>query len=528
MKESVPTRSKPVSGDVAQPPISEQRLHKLEVENLKNLRELCISFETKNITGILGPNGYGKSTILHVLASCFKPPKKEQKDYKFSNFFPPHSDNLWQGSKLKIVHTYRQGSQNPKDVETMYSKSKDRWMPIYERRPTRSVLYFGVDNCVPLIEAEKRNNAKINYSTNQISEEIINIILDKASFCLNIKYTAYTLNDTGRGKKFIGVEADGIKYSALSMSAGEQKIFSLLEKVFRAEKYSLILIDELDLLLHDSAMKKLINVVAERAENKKLQVVFTTHRESVLDLSNLINIRHVFSKCIRSKTYCLEDTKPDAIYRLTGIRLKPIEVFVEDDLAMAIVKKVTGELGIAKHVSIQRFGAAINCFTLLAALLLRDENCENSIFILDGDVYITEEEQENHLKKVLTGDDEKAKSLRQDGCKKIKSLKLPPNTNPEKYIHSIIIGLEHTNNKEHNEIIGIAKEINVVEDNHQYVDGIIAQLGYERSVGLSKIIELISSTREWIDYVADVKEWLDSKKGLVEETMLEGNSQTTQ
>ncbi|MGB8690990.1 MAG: AAA family ATPase [Microcoleus sp.] len=496
--------------------ISQQRLHKLEIEKIKNIRDFCISFETKNITGILGPNGYGKSTILHVLASCFKPANKEEKDYKFSNFFPPHPDNQWQGSQLKIIHTYREDSQQYENVETIYSKNVDRWMPIYARRPTRSVLYFGVDSCVPLIEAAKRNNANIKYVTNQVNEQIINTILSKASYCLNRKYTAYTTNHTGRGTFFIGVESDGIRYSALSMSAGEQKIFLLLDKVFRAEKYSLILIDELDLLLHDSAMKNLMKVVAERAKEKNLQVVFTTHRESVLELSDSINIRHIYSS--GERTFCFNDTKPDAIQRLTGKQPKTIEVFVEDDLAMAIVKKVTGQLRISRHVSICSFGAAINCFTLLAALLLRGENCENSIFILDGDVYTTTEQQQSQLKKILTGDDEKAKSLRQAGCEKIKSLKLPENTNPEKYIHSIIIGLNNTDNEEYNEIIEAAKQINYVDDDHKYVDLIIEKFSWDRSVGLSKIIDLISSTHEWIDYVADVKDWLESKKVLVEET----------
>ena len=497
--------------------ISQQRLHKLEIEKIKNIRDFCISFETKNITGILGPNGYGKSTILHVLASCFKPANKKEEDYKFSNFFPAHADNLWQGSKLTIFHTYREGDQLSENVETIYGKSVDRWKPIYARRPTRSVLYFGVDSCVPLIEAEKRNNAKINYSTNQVSEQIINTILDKASYCLNRKYTAYTTNHTRRGKNFIGVESDGIRYSALSMSAGEQKIFLLLDKVFRAEKYSLILIDELDFLLHDSAMKNLMTVVADRAEEKKLQVVFTTHRESVLELSDSINIRHIYSS--GERTFCFNDTKPDAIQRLTGKQPKTIEVFVEDDLAMAIVKKVTGQLRISRHVFICSFGAAINCFTLLAALLLRGENCENTIFILDGDVYTTTEQQESQLKRNLTGDDEKAKLLRQVGSKKIKSLKLPANTNPEKYIHSIIIGLNNTENEEYNEIIEAAKQINYVDDAHKYVDLIIEKFSWDRSVGLSKIIDLISSTNEWIDYVADVKDWLESKKVLVEETV---------
>lgn len=494
--------------------ISQQRLHKLEIGKLKNIKDVCISFEVKNITGILGPNGYGKSTVLHALACCFQPPNEEREDYKFSNFFPPHPDALWEGSELSIVHTYRQGSQLHENVEKPYGKSSDRWKPIYKRRPTRNVHYFGVDSCVPLIEAEKRN-VKINYSTSKVSEDIINIILEKASYCLNRQYTAYNIHDPGRGKKFIGVEAEGIRYSALSMSAGEQKIFLLLEKIFRANKYSLILIDELDLLLHDSAMKNLIKVISERVQSHHLQVVFTTHRESIIELSNLINIRHIFGTS--EKTLCFNETKPDAINRLTGIQPKLIEVFVEDDLAVAIVKKVAGQLGICRHISVQRFGAAINCFTILAGLLLRGESCENSIFLLDGDVYKTKREQEERLKAVLTGDDENAKSLRQAGYEKIKCLNLPEDIKPEKYIHSIIIKLDKMTSDEYSEIIEVAQQIVVVDDSHKYVDDIIDKLGWDRGAGLSKIIDLVSSTQEWTNYVADVKDWLTSKKVLVQE-----------
>ncbi len=89
---------------------SQQRLHKLEIKKLKNIQDLIISFESKNVTAILGPNGSGKSTILHALACCFQPQigSKEKANYKFTDFFPPHSETLWQGSELKIVHTYRE------------------------------------------------------------------------------------------------------------------------------------------------------------------------------------------------------------------------------------------------------------------------------------------------------------------------------------------------------------------------------------------------------------------------------------
>jgi len=500
--------------------ISQQRLHKLEIKKLKNIKDFCISFESKNLTGILGPNGYGKSTILHALACCFQPPTQEQKDYKFSDFFLPSPDALWKGSELKLVHTYRQtvgkSSQSHENVEQIYGKSSDRWKPIYKRRPTRNVHYFGVDSCVPLIESEKRN-VKINYSTKNISEGIIATILEKASYCLNRQYTAYNIHDPGKGRKFIGVEANGIRYSALSMSAGEQKIFLLLEKVFKAEKNSLILIDEPDLLLHDLAMKNLIEVISKRAQDYNLQVIFTTHRESIVELSDLINIRHIFGT--PEKTLCFDETKPDAINRLTGIQPRLIEVFVEDDLAIAIIKKVAGQLRISKHVSVQRFGAATNCFTVLAGLRLRGEDCDNSIFVLDGDIYRTQEEQQKRLEAVLTGNDEQAILLRESSLAKIKCLNLPENTAPEKYIHSIIIRLEDTDDEERNEIIEVAKQIIAVDNSHKFVDDIIQRLDWNRDVGLSKIIDLISSTQEWTNYVSNIHDWLTLKKALVQETI---------
>ncbi len=300
------------------------------------------------------------------------------------------------------------------------------------------------------------------------------------------------------------------------MSAGEQKVFMLLEKIFRAGKYSLILIEEIDLLLHDLAMRNLLKIIVKRCEDKNLQVVFTTHRESILELSDVINIRHICAT--PEKTLCFNETKPDAINRLTGKKLTPIEVFVEDNLAAAIVNKVAGQLGISRHIAIQRFGAAINCFTVLAGLFLTGESCENSIFILDGDVHKTREEQEKQLKNVLTGDDASAKDKRQLAIEKIISLNLPENVSPEKYIHRIIISLPNNENQEYNEIIKVAKEIESPEDKHEYVNAIIRKFNWDRKVGLSKIVDLISLAEEWNDYVASVRDWLSSKKDIVEES----------
>lgn len=492
--------------------VSQQVIHSMKVQNLKNLIDLEISFEPSPVTAILGPNGNGKSTILHALACAFSP-SDEGENYKFSWFFLPNTDALWNGSEMNIIHSYREGQNEHNNVIREYKKTQVRWTPRYANRPLRDVFYVGIDKCVPMIEAEKKQ-AKINYSTQVVNEEIINTILGKASIVLNRRYASYHVHEAS-GKEFIGVEADGLRYSALSMSAGEQKVFYILEKVFRAKKYSLILIDELDLLLHDQAMKKLIEVILERAADKKLQVIFTTHRESVLELEEKINIRHIV--CRPGKTLCFNETKPDAINRLTGVQPRPLEVFVEDDLASTIVKKVASQLRLARYVTTSRYGAAINCFTAVGGLLLGGESCEDSLFMLDGDVYRAEGEKRTSINRVLTGHDENVVQARETALSAIKQFTLPVDTKPEKYLHSLITAIDETEDEERNEIIEVAKAIVVVDEDHKYVNEIINRLGWERATGLSKIIDLVAITDEWPAYTNDLREWLESKSAVLRE-----------
>jgi len=343
---------------------------------------------------------------------------------------------------------------------------------------------------------------------------VIDNILRKASIVLNRTYTGYNVH-TASGKDFIGVEIEGLRYSALSMSAGEQKVFYILETIFRAGKYSLILVDELDLLLHDSAMKKLVEVLLERAKQKQLQIIFTTHRESILDLEEKVNIRHIINKS--GKTLCFNETKPDAINRLTGVQLKPLEVFVEDDLASTIVKKVAAQLRIAKYLTVNRYGAAINCFTTAGGLLLGGDACKDTLFVLDGDVYSTRNEKTAALNKVLTGHDQNVNEARAQAISLVKQFSLPENQQPERYIHSILVTMLETDDEERNEIIDVAREVEVVDDDHRYISDIIDRLGWDKNTGLSKIVDIVATSQQWYNYVYEVRTWLEGKADQVRE-----------
>jgi hypothetical protein len=358
-----------------------------------------------------------------------------------------------------------------------------------------------------MIELEKKQ-AKINYETNAMEEDVFNIILQQASQILNRRYLRYNIH-TASGKDFIGVEVEGLKYSALSMSAGEQKVFHILDKIYNAPKCSMILIDELDLLLHDKAMHSLIKSIHSRAVAKDLQIIFTTHRESVINLSRIVNIRHLFST--QTKTLCFNETKPDAINRLTGNQPKPIEIFVEDDLSAAVICKLASQLRGMRLISVQRFGAAINSFTAVAGLLFSNQDISNSLFVLDGDVYTSREDKETQLKRVITGTDELSRNYQERAQQVIKQYRLPNNMKPEPFLHQIISNMNGLLSEEQQEIVDAANNINVADDSHKYIDDIIHRLGFERSVGLSKIIDLVSTTDIWNDYTIDIRAWLQEK-----------------
>jgi len=206
---------------------SQQRVNSVYFESLKNLRDFSIDFNQTNLTAIMGPNGCGKSTVLHSLACCYQPINEtESINYKFSYFFLPTTHSTWQGSKFTLTHSYRVNKREYDNVTTDYRKKADRWIPIYKRRPSRYVSFIGIKTCVPKIEEESKKSL-IEYSTRPLSDNLSLKVKDSASLVMNRDYTFYNIHEA-TGREYIGVEYENTRYSSLSMGAGEQRIFFIL------------------------------------------------------------------------------------------------------------------------------------------------------------------------------------------------------------------------------------------------------------------------------------------------------------
>ena len=500
------------------PPRTGLSIHSMQVECLKNLQNLdLISFEDKPITGIFGPNCSGKSTILHALACLYQPPADSQQfDYKFSYFFLPNTDALWDGSKITVTHTFRFQTSTFERKKWVYQKKRHMWAPRADRRPSRHVVYIGVGSCVPQIEMEIQEN-KINYTTTTRTGDLARQTREALEKIFNRTYDELNEHLTGK-VTYKGLKSAGIRYSSLSMGAGEQRMLNILEAVFSSPKHSLILIDELDLLLHEEALHNFLEVLSKRAQDKNIQVVFTSHRECLLDHDELINIRHIHNT--PAKTRCLNETKPEALRRLTGKQEKPLEIFVEDDLATAIVNKVAASLGMKKVVKTIRFGAAKNSFTILAGMILQEQSVENSLFVLDGDEYRGEDLKRGQINLVLTGNAPKDDERRDNALSVMLDFGLPEGAKPEKYFHKMIIELDpSTLSLEEIEVQNLAKGIHAPMDKHDYLAKLYEILGYDNRGGLQKFMDMAIKSPLWDDYVLPVANWLEVKKPDVEEEL---------
>lgn len=491
---------------------SQQILKRIKIKKLKGLRNVEIDLSEKPLIAIMGANGSGKSTILHALA-CINKPVPGRNDYRFPMFFTPTTHSIWDGSNFRIFQDYRDEARVETDKITNFSKKRDRWAPPYDSRVERHISYIGIKTCVPKIEMEPYKS-KIGFSTTHFTDTISNQVKTLAGYVMNRNYDEYNEHKAWGNKQYIGVSTTGINYSSLSMGAGEQRIFYILSEVLRAPSYGLILIDEIDLLLHQDALFRLLEKLNERAIEKHLQIIFTTHAQSILKL-DFIAFRHIHQTV--EQTLCFDKTTPNALFRLTGQQERPLEIFVEDDLAAVIIKKICSENIMSKYVSIKNYGSVENSFTLASAMVLQnDANLENILIILDGDRHKTNEEKLNRIKKVLTGNQPEDDIRRNKALSKITQFVIQEGKAPETYFHESICNLD-TNllDEEKQDIVQSAKEIVNAGNSHNFFDNIIRRFDWNRQVGLTKLVDILAQTDEWNNIKSNVQSWLDSKRDLV-------------
>lgn len=505
----------------SQPPKpTQQKLLGIDVVKLKSLQDVSLDFSLSPLTAVMGSNCCGKTTVLHAIACGFKPLRGGDPDYKFPLFFRPNTDALWRDSDFTLRYSERIGAHVHSSLSQNYKKASDRWTPRYERRPERYTRFVSIGESVPDIDTVNLASM-IHYTRTENIDEIGRQVREVGGQVLNKFYDSlYKVTYAYRGKQSIGVKTSGQTYSGLSMSSGEQRVFRILEAVFSAPKFGLILVDEIDLFLHQDALQRLLLKLNEHCESQNKQLIFTTHFPPVADMYDkmcIYTLNRVPQKTVIWRGYSYE-----AMRHITGTQQQPIQCYVEDDVAELIVKCIGEELGILRFIQIGRYGPAENAFHVAAGLQLSGVNLDSMIAILDGDVYGLwnkgERCRKDRINKAITGTGPEHLAQRKKLIRRVRSFSPVVDANgklksPEQVLHSMLHSLDQervpTNRKVLHEV---ALSVVNVPERHAFVNKIIEITGEGREIALSKLIEVAALAPTWGEYTRPIRHWLRKRK----------------
>ncbi|MFR8600399.1 MAG: AAA family ATPase, partial [Clostridioides difficile] len=282
----------------------------------------------------------GQENLPYYTHYIYKPYKSDE-DYKFS--FSLHQIQIQVG---RIVNFQSHiGMKTREEYTREYKKNADRWSPRYTDRPQRDTYFLGIETCVPEIEKE-RQTSYIDYKTSLAREKNADKIVKLAAYILNKDYDQLNYHKTKK-KELLGVHTrSNMRYSSLSMGAGEQRVLTILKTIFTANAYSLILIDEIEILLHVMALKRLISKLSEIAAQKKLQIIFTTHSMEISKMQHLVDIRYLYP--LKEKKMVYDRITSDIVYELSENVKQSIKIYVEDILAETIVNVVADDLEMSR------------------------------------------------------------------------------------------------------------------------------------------------------------------------------------
>lgn len=510
----------------------------IQIDQLKGLRNVEITFKEKGLTAILGPNGSGKTSILHVLACLYRPMSDDFTSYRYSDFFIPthYPDNAqtynWEGTSFVVKMQYES-----REKVLSIRKKPTRWSfqaQSYESRDKHFFSYIGLQTALPAIEKEKCKTKITFKNISAQSHADTQKILRYASYILGKDYESYEICNRNDGKSNIGVKTGSNRYCSLSMGAGEQRVFYILSEVFKLKQKpsSLLLIDELDILLHQDAIIKLVktlNTIVNES-NHRMQIIFTTHNHKILS-EDYIEFRHIFQTLSRG-TLCLHTTNPYVISSLTGVTTSQIFIYVEDILSKYILRQVCLELNSNGICKIHPCGTIQNVIAAAAGVyyIKGCQGFNRRLFVLDGDYYVNTESRINYLKKLFNGSAANQNEEHETIANSLYNLIIDDNTKPEKYYAQLIADIpEDEVPNDYKELyIGIKREMRSAQiDEHAYLKNPIQAIYGTSEEGYLSLVRLLSQSNLWGQVTEEVRNRLQEiiqHEGLIDPELGSVNS----
>ncbi|MDV5358128.1 AAA family ATPase [Enterobacter asburiae] len=512
------------------------RLKEIQIQSLKGISNCTITFPAdQKVTAIMGMNGSGKSTIIHALACCYKPRDATSKENnRFSDFFTPHVDNNWRDSGF-TAHFYagtlnNQGNKiifvptpAPNDTFTQLYSKVARWQPVYGRRPVKESIYVGLQTLGTLSD-DLAASRHAKYASHVFGPaHLKQKILDSMCRVLEANYSDLMICTTQKGYTFYKFTKNGISYTEHTMGAGEKRVFEVLKATHDPSilPNGLLLIDELDVLLHEKAFKKLVSELIAIAEESLLEIIFSTHRESIVQFKRAINIVSIFNMGTGIRAF--PGVSADALRQLTDIQPEMVSVFVEDELARTAINVLLEREALTDKVDVKIFGAAENAAVVLAGLLLSGRDIGKVMCVLDGDVHKTVQEKLKTIQKCLTGTDKIIKQQRKEVLGRIFEFTLQtfpqkgaPEHNHKCWFEAIDpAAVSQEESAEYFKLKQFSMSINGLADWHDYYDA-LNHLARKTNIEHTILSYISKYSPAWNNYISAVRQEIIDRAGELE------------
>jgi len=490
-------------------------IQSIHIYNLQRLKDITVNFEQFGVTAIMGVNGSGKTTLLQAIACVFQRDttiELEQQSYAYSDFFKPYEGYDWLDSSFGV-------SFYDEDNSVIYSKDDDSWNPRAQNKKKRYVKYVSMLDCIP--HQEKETGEEIAaFEKKDIGLRLAKKItfLQKINGALHRNYV-----DVGSCEKEDGLdefffarmknpEQEELEYPSHYMGAGEQKIIYIINEVLKAPKGALILIEELDVSLHDSAIKSLISFLQEQAIVRQIQIMFTTHWLGIQGFSDAVGIVSLFENPATRKVVVREGFDPQFIHSLNNDneQRRQIKVWVEDALTQKIVELVARGMGVMPFLKIKTLGSIQNVYKIAGAVAVMGDNLDRTMIVTDGDRYIELADKATQIGHAIDGNGEEADSWRRIALELVIDLDAPGRSEPEKIILEFCQELVAQGDVHD----WVRRDLEWIHQQHLPVGKeALWKLAEDKGVELAALqtqyLDIVCNTDSWSEYVNPLKEKLD-------------------
>ncbi len=285
------------------------KIKKIEINKYKSITDPLVIDNLSNLHILVGPNNAGKTNLLDAIHLFFKESNDQER------FFDEKTKIT-----LSLVANDSEYVFNYKGKEIINNKEK---ISQFKKRFKRIVSDSTIYNLIPQEIKEFKSNYPQEYND-------FSIALQKHFKDVEINEELFVLS----------VHADHVNRPIKRMGEGFKRLFVILFYVFHPQ-YDIILIDEPELHLHPSIIKKFLALLTER--ELKNQIFLTTHHPAFIQADYLKYVWRVTRNENESTVVCGFSKADENVDRL-------VQEINDDNSSMLFTDKVLLVEGVSDYV----------------------------------------------------------------------------------------------------------------------------------------------------------------------------------